>query len=115
MADLQGIFKELKTEFGAVTSAVLSRDGTLIAGDIPKSITPETLTIMCATIMGAAVTAHSELKIGQPKFISTTSNSHEMLVFSAGRKAIILTVVPRGVKMDDVQRKMLKIIDIIND
>ena len=112
---MQGIFKELKTEFGAVTSAVLSRDGTLIAGDIPKSITPETLTIMCATMMGAAVTAHSELRIGQPKIVCTTSNSHEMLVFSAGRKAIILTVVPRGTRTDDIQRKILKIIDLIND
>lgn len=115
MADVQSLLKELKVEFGAVSSAVIGRDGMLISGDIPENITSETITIMCATIMGAAVTAHSEMRIGQPKLIRMTSDKHEMLMAGAGRKAIIMTVVPKGVRMDELQAKLLKIVDLIGE
>lgn len=115
MPDFQGILRGLKAEFGAVSSAVIGRDGMLIAGDMPEGITPETLTIMCATIMGAAVTAHSELRIGQPKVIRMTSEKYEMFIVGAGRKAIIITVVPKGANIDDLQQKLAKLGDLASE
>jgi len=105
------ILKELRTEFGAVSSAIISRDGTLLAGDISGSVTLETLTIMCATMMGAAVTAHSGLRIGQPKMIRLTSDKHEMFVAGVGHKAILITVVPKGTRVDALQQRLYKIVD----
>ena len=109
MADLQRILRELRVEFGATASAIIGRDGFLIAGDMPERVAPETLTIMCATMMGAAVTAHSELRIGQPRMIRLTSDKHEMLMTGAGRKAIIIVVVPRESNMEGLQQKLSKI------
>jgi predicted regulator of Ras-like GTPase activity (Roadblock/LC7/MglB family) len=111
LADLQRILRELRAEFGTVSSAIISRDGTLLAGDLPASVTSETLTIMCATMMGAAVTAHSELRIGQPRMIRITSEKHEMLMIGIGRKAIIVTVVQKGARVDDLQQRLYKIVD----
>jgi hypothetical protein len=111
MVDLQKALKQLKTEFGSLASAVISRDGLLIAADMPEGTTAETFTIMCATLMGAASTAHSELRIGQPRLIRIASEKHDMILAGAGRKSIVVSIVPLGSKIDDLQRKMEMISD----
>ena len=115
MPDIQAVLKELRIEFGAISSAVISRDGTMIASDLPSNMTSDTITIMSAAIMGAAVTAHSELKIGQPRQIRIISEKHEMVLVGAGRKAMILTVVPRGARIGELELKFSKIIDLVCD
>jgi len=114
MVDLQKALRELKEEFGSVASAVISRDGLLIAADMPEGVTAETFTIMCATLMGAASTAHSELKIGQPKLIKISSEKYDMILAGAGRKSIAVSIVPIGSKIDDLQRKLDKIADSVS-
>lgn len=111
MVDLQKALKELKEEFGSVASAVISRDGLLIAADMPDGVTSETFTIMCATLMGAASTAHSEIKIGQPKLIRISSEKHEMVIAGAGRKSLAVSIVPIDSKIDDLRRKLDEIAD----
>jgi len=115
LADFQKVLKELKSEFGAISSAILGRDGMMMAGDIPDGVTADTLTIMCATMMGAAVTAHSELRTGQPKLIRITSENHEMFITSAGPKAIIITVVPKGTNLEALQQMLLKVPDMLSE
>ena len=108
MADYQKILRQLKSEYGAISSAIVARDGTLIAGDIQAGVHPETLTIMCATIMGAAVMTNSELKIGQPKLITITSDKHETLVAGVGSNKIIVTIVPRSANIELLQQLLIK-------
>ncbi len=106
MVDYQKVFRDLKSNYFAISSAVISRDGTLIAGDMPEGVTPETLTIMCATMMGAAVTAHSALRIGTPKIIRMISDNHEMFMAIIGPNALIVTVVPKGTKVEGLQHML---------
>lgn len=113
--ELQRALKGLRTEFGSMASAVVSRDGILIASDIPDGVIAETFTIMCATMMGAASTAHSELRIGQPKAMRVTSEKHEMILVSAGRKAIIICVVPVGAKIDQLQARLREIVEGVQE
>ena len=113
MVDLQKTLRQLKIESGSIASAIISRDGLLIAADLPEGTTAETFTIMCATLMGAASTAHSELKIGQPRFIKVSSEKHDMILVGSGRKSIVVSVVPLGSKIDDLQRKMEQISDSV--
>jgi len=110
-AEMQRALKSLRTEFGSIASAIISRDGILIASDIPGGVIAETFTIMCATMMGAASTAHSELRIGQPKMMRVISEKHEMMLVSAGRKMIIVCVVPIGVNIDQLQARLREIIE----
>jgi predicted regulator of Ras-like GTPase activity (Roadblock/LC7/MglB family) len=106
---------EIKRQFKPEASAIISRDGTLLAGDLPTGITAETFTIMCATMMGAAVTAHSELRIGQPKIIRITSVNHEVMMVGAGRKAMIVLVLPKGVDTEEVYRGLGAIVGQMGD
>lgn len=110
-AELQRALKSLRSEFGSIASAIVSRDGILISSDIPEGVVPETFTIMCATMMGAASTAHSELRIGQPKIMRVTSEKHEAMLVSAGRKAIIICVVPTGADLDRLQARLKEIVE----
>lgn len=114
-AELQRALKDLRSEFGSIASAIVSRDGILLASDIPEGVVAETFTIMCATMMGAASTAHSELRISQPKMMRVTSEKHEMLLISAGRKAIIVCVVPAGVKLDMLQSRLKEIVESVQE
>lgn len=114
MIDLQETIGSLKTEFDAKASAVISRDGLLIASDLPENITAETFTIMCATMMGAASTAHSECGIGQPKVMRVISDEHEMVIVGAGRRALVISVVPLGTNNEKLLEKLNMIMNMVN-
>jgi len=55
----------------------------------------ETFAIMCSTLLGAASTANSELKVGTPNHVLVESEDAKMVVVGAGRKALIVAVVGR--------------------
>lgn len=91
--ELKPALRDLRQSCGAIASAVISRDGLMIAADVPEGVSMETFAIMCATLLGAASTAHSELHIGTPQHVVVESEDARMLVAGAGRKALIVTVV----------------------
>ncbi len=78
---------------GARSSAVISRDGLVIAADLDAGGYVETFAIMCATLMGAAVTANMELKRGVPEKVTVESIDGKMLILNAGRKAVVVSVI----------------------
>ncbi len=99
---------ELKRE-GARSSAVISRDGLVIAADLDSGGSGETFAIMCATLMGAAVTANLELKRGVPEKVTVESNDGKMLILNAGRKAVVVTVLSGGADESVIVRQMGRI------
>jgi hypothetical protein len=96
--ELKPALRSLRQSCGAVASAVISRDGLVIAADLPEGVSMETFAIMCATLIGAASTAHSELRIGTPLHVVVESEDAKMVLVGAGRKALIVTVI--GKKSD---------------
>jgi len=103
----------LRTEFGAIASAIVSRDGLVIAADMSEEVSGETFGIMCATLLGAASTAHSELRIGTPIGVMVESEDSMMIVVGAGRKALIVTVIPREADCESAKRKLEKLAETI--
>ena len=93
--ELKPALRALRQSCGAIASAVISRDGLVIAADVPEGVSMETFAIMCATLMGAASTANSELRVGTPLHVVVESEAAKMLVVGAGRKALIVAVVGR--------------------
>ena len=77
-----------------------------MAGDIPDDVSGETFGIMCATLLGAASTAHSELKVSTPQGIVVESEDAMLIVVGAGRKALIVTAMPREVNCDAARAKL---------
>ena len=93
--ELKPALRALRQSAGATASAVISRDGLIIAADVPEGVSMETFGIMCATLLGAASTAHSELRIGTPLHVVVESEDAKLIVVGAGRKALIVAVVGR--------------------
>jgi len=91
--ELKPALKALRTSCGALASAVVSRDGLVISADVPEGVSMETFAIMCATLLGAASTANSELRVGTPQHVLVEAEDAKMVVVGAGRKALIVAVI----------------------
>lgn len=74
-------------------SAVISRDGLLIAHYTPEGTHAETFAAMAATMMGAAETAMSELKKSVPDRVIVESSTGRLIAKGAGPKAILVVSV----------------------
>jgi len=96
-----------------VASAIISRDGLVIASDLPEAVSMDTFAIMCATLIGAASTANSELRVGTPLSVLVESEDAKMVVVGAGRKALVVTVLPTRADAAAAKRELLKLADTI--
>ena len=85
---------------GTIASAVVSRDGLVISADVPPGTFVETFAIMCATIIGAAVTSNNELKRESPEKITIEGPGTKTYIMAAGRKALVVAVTD-GITGDD--------------
>jgi len=91
---LDDIVRKTKQSIGAHALAVVSRDGIVIAADMPKDVSKETFSIMCATILGAGMTAANELGKTPPSRIHLESEDLEILILESGRRSIVVAVMP---------------------
>jgi predicted regulator of Ras-like GTPase activity (Roadblock/LC7/MglB family) len=94
---LEAILHELKRAGEVEASAIVSRDGLLIASDIPRGVHAETFAAMTATMLGAAETATSELKKGVPERVIIESKDGKVIASGAGPKALLVVMTsPRA-------------------
>ncbi len=89
---------------GCLASAVISRDGLVIAADLPQGVSQETFSIMCAAIMGAGMTAASELRKASPKKIILESPDLSIVIYVAGRKSIVVAALPPRADIERLDR-----------
>lgn len=90
----KGLLTTLRNDCNAMASAIVSKDGAVVDCDIPEEISRETFAIMSATIMGAGVTAAHELNKKAPLKIVLDSIDVRTVIMNAGRKRILVVVVP---------------------
>jgi len=111
--ELKPALRALRQNCGSIASAIISRDGLVIAADLPEGVSMDTFAIMCATLIGAASTANSELRVGTPQSVLVESEDAKMLVVGAGRKALIVTVLPSRMDPSAAKKELLKLADTI--
>ncbi len=102
--NLDELLVGLRKEYGVTASAVISRDGLVVASDLPPEVSQETFSIMCAAIMGAGMTATTELGKSSPTYIVLTSEDVRIILYAAGRKSMLAVVVPPEADMDAVRK-----------
>ncbi|MEE8167658.1 MAG: roadblock/LC7 domain-containing protein [Candidatus Hydrothermarchaeales archaeon] len=90
--DLEKVLAQIKRVGDIEASAVVSRDGLLMASDIPSGIHGETFAAMSATMLGAAETAISELKKGVPDRVIVESKEGKVIATGAGSKALLVVM-----------------------
>lgn len=92
--EYEELLQSLRKEHGTLASAVVSRDGLVVAADLPPEVSQETFSIMCAAIMGAGMTATTELGKSAPSRIALRSEDVRILIYAAGRKSMLVVVLP---------------------
>jgi len=89
--ELVGALREV-TKAEAV--ALIHRDGSVLAADLPRGISKETFSIMCAAILGAGMTAATELHHAPPHRVLLESEDAMILISEVGRRAMVVIVIP---------------------
>src|SRR6266571_5770850 len=102
---LDGTLRQMR-DAGVIGSAVVSRDGTVQAADLPPTVSRETFSIMCATIHGAGMTVSNELKRGTPRRILLESNEGRVVITEAGRRALVVLVLPAEANLEESVQKL---------
>ncbi|MFO7792014.1 MAG: roadblock/LC7 domain-containing protein [Candidatus Saliniplasma sp.] len=105
--DLDGILKALD-RMGARGVAVLDKDGTHIASNLPGDISKNTFSIMCATVMGAAKTANSELDREPLEKVTIESKDRRIIMINAGQKLVLSVIVSSKANLDRVVESVSK-------
>lgn len=91
---LQAMVRALRDEAKAEAAALINRDGAVVAADLPPSVSPETFSIMCAAILGAGLTASTELRHRPPHRVLLESVDVKILIQEIGRRSMLVLVVP---------------------
>ena len=78
---------------GVEASAVISRDGSLLAADIPPGEEHKIFAPMYAAMLGAAEEATSELRLGVPRRVVMEVGDKKLLAVGAGPLALVIALV----------------------
>ncbi len=105
---LEGVLKELKDVGDIEASAIVSRDGLLIAADISRSVNAEAFAAMTATMLGAAETATSELGKGIPDRVIVEGKEGKIIATGAGPKALLVVMTTPKANLGLVLLEMSK-------
>jgi predicted regulator of Ras-like GTPase activity (Roadblock/LC7/MglB family) len=90
---LQDMVRALRDVTKAEAVAVINRDGGIVAADLPRTVSQETFSIMCAAILGAGMTAATELGHAAPRRVLLESDDATFVIQEVGRRAMLVLVV----------------------
>ncbi|MCK4367862.1 MAG: roadblock/LC7 domain-containing protein [Thermoplasmata archaeon] len=107
---MDDMLKQLRKTCGAVASAVVGKDGLMMHHDVPDEVALETFGIMSATIVGASVTAATELGKDEPSRIVVETGDLNMIIYNAGRRALLVVAVPNDRSVEDVDKSVQEIL-----
>ena len=89
---LEKVLDGLRSVGDIEASAIVSRDGLLMASDMAIGINAETFAAMSATMLGAAETAASELGRGLPDRVIVESEETKLIAIGTGPKALLVVM-----------------------
>ncbi|MDP7080048.1 MAG: roadblock/LC7 domain-containing protein [Candidatus Undinarchaeales archaeon] len=89
---LEKVLDGLRSVGDIEASAIVSRDGLLMASDMATGINAETFAAMSATMLGAAETAATELGRGLPDRIIVESEETKLIAIGTGPKALLVVM-----------------------
>ena len=103
---LDRMLRELRDSCGSRAAAGVSRDGLVIAGGMPENVSRETFAIMCATILGAGMTASTELRISPPTHVVLATKESRIHIFEAGPRALLVLVTSPERTEPDIRKAL---------
>jgi predicted regulator of Ras-like GTPase activity (Roadblock/LC7/MglB family) len=110
-ANASAAIQDLRSRIEGVAVALVARDGQVLFADMPTGTYAETFAIMCATALGAAVAAASELNRTPPERIVVDGGGAKTVIVGAGRNAILVAVTEPDVDTDRILSEVTKFAD----
>ena len=104
---LGNVLREICVLGGVEGSAVVTRDGLLVASEL-GDVDAETFAAMSATMFGAAETAFSELGKGLVERVIVESARSKLILMGAGSSAVLVVMVDSKVNIGLVLVEMKK-------
>ncbi len=96
MVDYENIIKDMKKRFSLSAAGFISRDGMPKYVEVPDGTYPETFSIMCATVLGAASTAAMELGQESPDSLIAETGKMKLYILPAGIKGLLVAARDKG-------------------
>jgi uncharacterized protein len=106
--EIENILRKLSAVGQVEGTAIVSRDGLLIADALPKDIDAEIFSSMSATMQGAAETAISELKRGVCQMIIAESDKSIVVSLGVNPTFILVALAGKGVNLGLLRVEMKK-------
>jgi predicted regulator of Ras-like GTPase activity (Roadblock/LC7/MglB family) len=103
---IETILRELKAVGGVESSAVVTRDGLLVASDTSSDVDAETFAAMSASMAGAAETAIVEVKGGSAIRVIVEAENSKLISTGAGPKVLLVAMANREVPLGLILLKM---------
>ena len=103
MTALEQMVHALRDVTKAEAVAVINRDGAVVVTELPQRVSQETFSIMCAAILGAAMTAATELGHAAPHRVLLESDDAILLIQEVGRRAMVVVVVPPERSVSEIE------------
>lgn len=94
VTSLEDTVHALREATKAEAVALINRDGSIVVTELPRGISQETFSIMCAAILGAGMTAATELGHAAPHRVVLESDDSILLIQEVGRRAMLVIVFP---------------------
>jgi len=114
---IESVLAELKSSGDIEASAVIRRDGLMVASDFSTKIEPATIASMAASLVGTAETTSSELKRGVFQEIIIDSEKGKVVAIGAGKLALLVSLVKKdgnlGFVLISMERAAKKVEDIL--
>ena len=114
---LENLLVELSQTGDIEASAIVRRDGLMIASNLPSKIDSRTIAAMAAALVGTAETCSSELARGQFMQVIVESELGKIVSVGAGKMAVLVCLVkPIGnlglvlLAMDRTNKKIEKVL-----
>ena len=114
MKNIEEMLKALKAK-GAIGSALISKDSTIISTDVSNEMNLEVFAIMMATMMGAAVTAYSELNKAPPRVIIAESEDSKIVLQNTEGKVFLAVILPKDKDEEEFLSKSEEILRSLDD
>lgn len=117
MADtpaIEAILHEMERNEGVQDAILVSRNGTYIAGTVPKGVHVETFAAMFAILLGAAENSTSELREVLDNVVINL-DTRKLVIVHAGPKALIVLHMPKAADSGGIKLVVEKYIGRIEE
>jgi predicted regulator of Ras-like GTPase activity (Roadblock/LC7/MglB family) len=113
MEEAKRMLDEMKSKFQVIAAGYITRDGMPKYLEVPEGTYPETFSIMCATVLGAAGTAATELGQKNPEYVIVETGDIKIFIVSGGMKGLLVAAIKTENKQEEIIGYMKEIIEKI--